>query len=149
MSSFESKKFTVLNSTIDVTSVGMLANFWTNTFSMAWHMTTMSCQHRSLTFKHLIFTSINMITLSIYIIYTPITTEEHKLWCAPHKLLNSEHLYILNAVRCTYVCMYVHSSITLGVARSVANDVIMRTGAASDIGATMAREVIMRIRSQW
>jgi len=37
------------------------------------------------------------------------------------------NLYILNAVRCPYVC----SSVTLGVASSVANDVIIRTGAAS------------------
>jgi len=34
-------------------------------------------------------------------------------------------LYILNAVRCPYVT-YVRSSATLGVASTVANDVIMR-----------------------
>jgi len=35
-------------------------------------------------------------------------------------------LYILNAVRYPYVHTYVRSSVTLGVASSVANDVIVR-----------------------
>jgi len=61
-----------------------------------------------------------------------------------------KHLCILNAVRCPYVRPYV----TLGVASSVANnvimrmDVIMRTGAASALGARCANGVIMRMTSQ-
>jgi len=46
------------------------------------------------------------------------------------------YLYILNAVRCLCVC----TSVTVGVASSVANDVIMRMGTA--------RDVIMRMTSQ-
>jgi len=37
----------------------------------------------------------------------------------------------------------------LGVASSVANDVIMRTGAASGVGATHANDVIMIIAGLW
>jgi len=40
--------------------------------------------------------------------------------------------------------MYVRSSVTLGVVSSVANDVIMRTGAASAVG---ANDVTMRTTS--
>jgi len=36
------------------------------------------------------------------------------------------HLYVLNAVRCPYVHTYVRTSVTLGVASSVANGVTMR-----------------------
>jgi len=50
------------------------------------------------------------------------------------------HLYILNAVRCPSV----RSFVTLGVASSVANDLIMRTGAASTVRARRANDVIMR-----
>ena len=63
---------------------------------------------------------------------------------------STKHRYILNAVRCPYVRPYV----TLGVASSVANnvimrmDVIMRTGAASAVGAIRANDVIMRMTSQ-
>ena len=42
-----------------------------------------------------------------------------------HKDTITQNLYILNVVRCPYVT-YERSSITLGVASSVANDVIMR-----------------------
>ena len=43
-----------------------------------------------------------------------------------------QNLYILNTIRCPYLAYvtYIRSSVTLGVASSVANDVIMRTGAA-------------------
>jgi len=46
---------------------------------------------------------------------------------------------------------YVRSSVTLGVASSVANDVIMRTGAASAVGARRHNEndVIMIINALW
>jgi len=36
------------------------------------------------------------------------------------------NLYILNAVRCRYILTYVRTSVTVGVASSVANDVTMR-----------------------
>jgi len=39
---------------------------------------------------------------------------------------NVWNLYILNAVRCLYVRMYICTSVVLGVPSSVANDVIMR-----------------------
>jgi len=39
-------------------------------------------------------------------------------------------------------------SVTLGVASSVANDVIMRTGAASAVGARSANDVVMRMTPQ-
>ena len=60
---------------------------------------------------------------------------------------------------CTYVSIptyirihtYEHSSVTVGVASSVANDVIMRTGAASAVGARHHNEndVIMTIAGLW
>jgi len=40
------------------------------------------------------------------------------------------YLYILNTVRCPYVDN-IRTSVTVGVASSVANDVIMRAGAAN------------------
>ena len=49
-----------------------------------------------------------------------------------------------------YVCN-VRSSVTLGVASSVANDVIMRIAGsrvASTVGASLANDVIMRMTSQ-
>ena len=49
--------------------------------------------------------------------------------------LRTEHLYVLNAVS---------TPVMVGMASSVANDVIMRTGAAS----ATARDVIRRMTSQ-
>jgi len=57
-----------------------------------------------------------------------------------------EHLYILNTLRAT--------SVTVGVASSVANDVIMRTGAASAVSARRQsrhseNDVAMTIAGLW
>ena len=65
-------------------------------------------------------------------------------------------IIILNALRCPYVSLrttyYVRMSVTLGVASSVANDIIMRTTAVgvSRAGspASVWNDVIMRMTSQ-
>jgi len=59
------------------------------------------------------------------------------------KYLISIFIIILNVVRRPYFRLFV----TLGVASSGANDVIMRTGAASAVGARRANDVIMRMTS--
>jgi len=60
-------------------------------------------------------------------------------WWQANVRIHLVHLYILNAVR----CLYVRTSVTSGVASSVANDVIMRMGAASSVGARTARDARM------
>ena len=50
---------------------------------------------------------------------------------AKHRLQQCTlYIFILNAVRCPYV----RTSVTVGVASSVVNDVIMRKGTASFVG---------------
>jgi len=54
-------------------------------------------------------------------------------------------------VRCPYVRTYVRTSVTMGVASSVTNDITVRTGAASAVGARRHNEndVTMTIAGLW
>jgi len=61
-----------------------------------------------------------------------------------HRHSPSESLYV---IRGKVSVTYVRSSVTVGVDSSVANDGIMRTGAASAVGVAVA--VKMRMTSQW
>jgi len=54
-----------------------------------------------------------------------------------HRHLPTESLYIK---RGKVSVTYVHSSVTVGVANSIVNDVIMRTGAASAVGTSARRQ---------
>ena len=62
-----------------------------------------------------------------------------------------DNLYMLNALRCPYTYVtYVHNAgrgQLISEQRHNENDVIMRTGATSAVGARRANDVIMRMTS--